>query len=112
MAACSGPPKKRSRKGVRYQIELNFANDDAKLGFLSRMESAKRQLASRGSPPLDNHEVISRLLDLLDMALSTTHAEGLTGTSSGEPQSHALLMLEHSGAFILLIWRWCDQSGY
>ena len=75
MAACSGPPKKCSRKGIRYQMELNFANDDAKLGFLSRMESTKRQLASRESLPLDNREVISCLLDLLDVAPPTTQAE-------------------------------------
>ena len=44
-------------------MELSFANNDTKLGFLSMMESAKRQLASRGSPPLNNREVVSRLLD-------------------------------------------------
>ena len=103
MATLSGLPKKRSRKGVQYHMELNFANDDAKLGFLSRMERAKRQLASRGSPPLDNREVISRLLDRLD-EMAPPQAEGLTSASSGDTQnraSHAVPMLEHSGTYTL-----------
>ena len=85
-------------------MELNFANDDAKLGFLSRMERAKRQLASRGLPPLDNREVISRLLDRLDDIPTRTQAEGLTGASSGDTQTragHAVSMLEHSGTYTL-----------
>ena len=89
-------------------MELNFANDDAKLGFLSRMERAKRQLASRGSPPLDNREVISRLLDRLDDIPPTgTQAESLTGASSGDTQTragHAVPMLEHSGTYTLFKW--------
>lgn len=82
-------------------MELNFANDDAKLGFLSRMERAKRQLASRGSPPLGGRGVVGRLLDRLD-EMAPPQAEGLTSASSGDTQnraSHAVPMLEHSGIF-------------
>ena len=68
-------------------MELNFANDDAKFGFLPRMERAKRQLASRGLPPLDNREVISRLLDRLDEMEPPTQSEGLTGASSDSCRS-------------------------
>ena len=43
------PRKKRARRGVRYQMELNFDTEEAKQALLSRMDSAKRYLAPRAS---------------------------------------------------------------
>ena len=68
------------------------------LGFLSRIENAKRRLTFRGSLPLDNREFIGCLLDTA--APPTSQAEAPTGASSGDsqtPASHALPMLEHIG---------------
>ena len=64
MATCSVPPEKCSRKGIRYYMDINLANGDDKSRFLFRIKNAKRQLASRGSPTLDNREFIGRLLDI------------------------------------------------
>ena len=40
--------KKHARRGVRYQMELNFDTEDAKQALLSRIDSAKRYLAPKG----------------------------------------------------------------
>lgn len=54
MAAISEPQKKCARNGFRYKLEFSFASQDAKKSFLSRMEKARRFLASQGPPLLDN----------------------------------------------------------
>ena len=95
MAAITEPLKKRARKGFRYQLEFNFASEDAKQSFLCRMEKARRFLASRGSPPLDNREVICRLLDQLDLESQTTSQAECASTD--EMHTHVSPMLEHSG---------------
>lgn len=102
----SEPRKKRARHGVRYQMELYFASEDAKQAFLSRMGDAKRLLAPRGSPPLDNRELICSLLDRVEAAPPTLQDDdnhGLAG-SGAQSQSQtvsALPMLENSGIVIL-----------
>ena len=75
MPTDSEPLKKRARHGFRYQMELNFASEDAKQAFLSRMGDAKRLLAPRGSPPPDNGEFISLLLEKVKAAPSTFRSE-------------------------------------
>ena len=81
-------------------MELNFASEDAKQAFLSRMGDAKRLLAPRGSPPLDSRELISSLLDKVDSAAaSTSRSENLTG-GGAQSQSQTVPvtpMLENSG---------------
>ena len=80
-------------------MELYFASEDAKHAFLSRMGDAKRLLAPRGSPPLDNGELISSLLDKVEAAPSTSRSENLAG-SGAQSQSQtvpAVPMLENSG---------------
>ncbi len=64
--SCSQPKKKRARHGFRYQMELNFDNQDAKQAFVARIDRAKRSLAARGSLPLDSRELLSALLDKLE----------------------------------------------
>ena len=45
-------------------MDINIANGDDKSRFLSRIKNDKCQLASKGSPTLDNREFIGRLLDI------------------------------------------------
>ena len=66
MATLNEQRKKRARLGFRYTMELNFASEDSKKAFLSRVESAKPRRAPRGSPPLDSHELLSSLLDMAE----------------------------------------------
>ena len=66
MATLNEQRKKRARLGFRYTMELNFASEDSKKAFLSRVESAKPRLAPRGSPPLDSRELLSSLLDMAE----------------------------------------------
>ena len=63
MATLNEQRKKRARLEFRYTMELNFASEDSKKSFLSRVESAKQRLAPRGSPSL---ELLSSLLDLAE----------------------------------------------
>ena len=44
-ATLNEPRKKRMRVGFRYSMELNFASEDAKQSFLSRMDNAKQRFA-------------------------------------------------------------------
>ena len=39
--------KKSARLGFRYSMELNFAGEDDKLSFMSRVETTKVRLAPR-----------------------------------------------------------------
>ena len=55
-------------------MELKFASEDAKVSFLSRIESAKARLALRGSQPLDNRELLSSLLDMAEATPSNQPA--------------------------------------
>ena len=59
------PRRKRTRTGARYQIELNFLTNEDKKMFINRMEKAKKKL-SESSRPLDNRELLTALLDLLE----------------------------------------------
>ena len=66
MATLNEPKKKHARLGFRYTMELNFASENAKLSFMSRVENAKARLASRGSLSLDSHKLLSLLLDMAE----------------------------------------------
>ena len=59
MAILNEQRKKRVRLGFHYTMELNFASEDSKKVFLSRVESAKPRLTPRGSLPLDSCELLS-----------------------------------------------------
>ena len=59
------PRRKRARTGARYQIELNFLTNEDKKIFINRMDRAKKKL-SGSSWPLDNRELLTALLDLLE----------------------------------------------
>ena len=104
MATDSEPKKKRARHGFRYQMELYFASEDAKQAFLSRIGDAKRLLATRGSPPLDNRELICSLLDKVEAAPPTSRPESLAGGNGAQSQSQTVPvapMLENSGLPLL-----------
>ncbi len=61
------------------------------------MDSAKRVLAARGSLPLDNRELLSRLLDKVEELA----AAGIVTTDRVCPdsdRSHVVPMLENSGS--------------
>ena len=47
MATLNEPRKKSVRLGFRYSMELNFASEDAKLSFMSRVENTKARLVPR-----------------------------------------------------------------
>ena len=70
------PRRKRATLGYRYSMELNFASEDAKASFMSRMESAKARLAPRGSSPLDNLELLCSLLDMAEATPSSNQSAG------------------------------------
>ena len=94
MVVVSEPRKKRARKGFRYQLEFNFASEDAKEGFLSKMEKARRFLASRGPQPLDN-----RLLDIVEETTPPTSQAERANTE--DTHTHVLPILEQSGLYLL-----------
>ena len=99
MATLNEPRKKRARLGCRYSMELKFASEDAKVSFLSRIESAKARLAPRGSPLLDNRELLSSLLDMAEATPSNQPAgSGDQLQSQAVPRStQPVTMLDNSG---------------
>ena len=66
MATLNEKRQKHARLGILLPMELNFASEDSKKSFLSKVESAKVRLAPRGSPPLDSRELLSSLLDMAE----------------------------------------------
>ena len=90
MATLNEQRKKRARLGFRY---MNFASEDSKKSFLSRVESAKQRLAPRGSPPLDSRELLSSLLDMAEA--TPPPATTCTGDQFRSP-SGSMTMLENS----------------
>lgn len=105
MATNAEPKKKRARHGVRYQMEFYFAGEDAKQAFVSRVGDAKRLLAPRGSPPLDNCELMRSLLDMVEAAPPTSLQNVTVAGSEAQSEKQtvpALPMLENSGT--VFIW--------
>ena len=99
MATNSEPTNKRARHGFRYQMKLYFASEDAKQAFVSRVGDAKRLLAPRSYPPLDNRELICSLLDKVEAAPpDTSQSENLadSGAQNQTQMGPALPMLENS----------------
>ena len=87
MATLNEQRKKRARLGFRYTMELNFASEDSKKSFLSRVESAKQKLAPRGSPPLDSRELFSSLLDMAEATPPPTTWDHVHWRSVSKPGS-------------------------
>ena len=92
LMAESAPRKKRSRLGARFQLEINFPDEESKKQFLSRLDRAKNATSSDGCPKVDNYSLLSMLLDRFEEADSTGDA-ALVTTSPAENRS----MLKHSG---------------
>ena len=104
MATCSEPRKKRARHESRYQMELNFASEDTKQAFLLRVERAKQRLAPRGSPPLDNRELLSSLLEMAEATPPVNDVDCLTAGDDTQSQAvSAQPMLDNSGLYVT-IW--------
>ena len=99
MASLNEQRKKRARLGFRYTMELNFASEDSKKSFLSRVESAKLRLAPRGSPLLDSRELLRSLLDLAEATPppATTCTEDQFRSQAVPTGS--MTMLENSGVY-------------
>lgn len=99
------PRRKRPRHGVRYQMELIFDNDEGKFSFLSRLDSAKRRLATlSGRKTLDHRELLSALLDIIEGGCgqdtdAIQQCSVVTGASNEAPSQTvaALPMLDNSG---------------
>ena len=105
MATLNEPRKKRAQVGFRYSMELNFASEDAKQSFLSRMENTKQRFAPRGSPPLGSRELLSYLLDMAE----TTPPTNQPGTTGSQLQSQVVptapaTMLDNSGKSALKLY--------
>ncbi len=94
----SQPKKKLARHNFRFQTELSFDTKDAKQVFVPRIERAKLSLASSGSLPLDNKELISALLDNLEQTgvgpIPDTERRMVTQYAD---KSKVFPMLENSG---------------
>ena len=64
--AGSDPKKKRQRLGPRFQMEINFADEEQKKSFLSRLDNVKQSLLAGSSRAVDNYKLLSTLLDHFD----------------------------------------------
>ena len=96
------PQKKRARRGVRHQMELNFDTEEAKQALLFRIDSAKRYLAPRASF-LDNAQLLSLLLDKMDLEAASSSRSGSQVDYQEKAQTEkqpAMPMLENSGLCI------------
>lgn len=91
-------PKKRARRGVRFQMELNFDNEEAKKTFLSKVDSAKRNLSAPGKC-LDNGQLLSLLLDRAELEAASTSACSTSSSHQEKDKKHATPMLENSGLY-------------
>ena len=98
MATLNEQRNKRVRLGFHYTMELNFASEDSKKSFLSRVESAKQRLAPRGSPLLDSRELLSSLLDMAEATPPATTCTGDQFRSQAVPTG-SMTMLENSGVY-------------
>ena len=80
-------------------MDFFFASEDAKQGFLGRIDNAKSRLAPKGAAPLDSRELLSSLLDRLE---ATPRDPGTTQLDSHADCQQAqtvpsLSLLDHSG---------------
>ena len=94
----SGPRKKRSRLGARFQLEINFPDDDSKKVFLSRLDKARNVTTSDGCPKVDNYSLLSKLLDQFEEARGTGDAAPVTSnTATADTTPEKRSMLKYSG---------------
>ena len=76
-------------------MELYFASEDA---FVSRVGVAKRLLALRGYPLLDNRELIYSLLDKVEaLPPDTSQSENLA--DSGAQSQTPIISIHHLSAY-------------
>ena len=91
------PPKeKRVRHGVPYQMELNFLSEADKKNFLRQLVLVKSVMSSKESRPLDNHELLGLLLDMVGVGDDGGN-ETVSESSGGAQRDIVKLMLEYSG---------------
>ena len=97
----SGPRKKRSRLGARFQMEINFPDDESKKQFLSRLDKARNAATTSDScPKVDNYCLLSMLLDRFEEARGTGDAAPVTSnTTTAGATAENRSMLKHSGIY-------------
>ena len=92
----SGPRKKRSRLGTRFQMEINFPDEDSKRRLLSRLDTARKAVSTDGCSKVDNYSLLSMLLDQFEEARGTGDAAPVTSSNTVTvPENRS--MLKHSG---------------
>ena len=75
-----GLSKKRSRRdGFRSQMELNFAHKD---NFLAMIDRVKGSLATKRRRHIDNMELLSHLLDLVEKEDSEVQSHDTSSSSA------------------------------
>ena len=84
---------KRPRLGPRYQMEINFPNEDLKKTFLSCLDRGRSSLSSSGSRNVDNYRLLVSLLDHFkeEAGLDSDVVPSTTSPAQRKP------MLKHSG---------------
>ena len=101
--------KKCARRGIRYQMELKFDNEEGKQALLSRIESARRYLAPEGSAPLDNGQLLLLLLDKVDMEAASASRSSERLIDHADKQ--LVPMLENSGLCVINRKMWMNWSA-
>lgn len=89
--------RKWLRSGPRYQMEVNFPDDDSKKLFLGRLERVKAKLSYPSSRYLDNFQLLSAMLDFYESS-SVVEVEGQDDdASTAAPQPTKASILKNSG---------------
>lgn len=76
---------RRSRKHVRFTLDINFYSDIAKEAFADKLAAVRTLLMPRGAHKLDNRELLIALPPRIDSSMAATE---LMNTS--RPLLHAL----------------------
>ena len=87
--------KKRQRLEPRFQMEINFSDEDQNNGFLSRLDNARHLLSAGSSRAVDNYKLLSTLLDHFDEDRVDVDDEAPSTSSRKTP------LLKHSGTIVI-----------
>ncbi len=94
MATNNVPKTKHPRLGFRYQMEVNFTDEESKKVFLTCLDKAKSSLSSSGLRNVDNYKLITSLLDRFEEEMGLD-SNGIHGSVPIIPPPRP--MLKHSG---------------
>ena len=75
-------------KRTRYNLDINFRNEEEKAAFRARLENVRQLLTPPGCPSVDNNTLICAMMDALEADHSRHDCSTEENTMGEEPSTN------------------------